>query len=262
MRESLPGRTGRRNEGDDRIGRVSGYRAGRRLCVVVSPRGRSEPRPRAQRAYESTLEQDAMNVRLAYQRMELLLYANFSPQDLFLTLTYSDDRLPQSYAESQKRIKAFVRRYRAAMLARGRPCPYLYVIEGQHGDKRIHHHLVCEQPLGIEELQTLWGEGHCFIERIRDFRYLGKRGIPAIALYITKEPRKTGRAAVGRRMWTPSLGLNQPERIDFELPPGQPFTLPEGTVSADDFPFPQRHDFGRCTYSIYNVILPQIEESI
>ena len=46
-----------------------------------------------------------MNVRLAYQRMELLLYANFSPQDLFLTLTYSDDRLPQSYAESQKRIR-------------------------------------------------------------------------------------------------------------------------------------------------------------
>ena len=174
-----------------------------------------------------------MNVRLAYQRMELLLYANFSPQDLFLTLTYSDDRLPQSYAESQKRIKAFVRRYRAAMLARGRPCPYLYVIEGQHGDKRVHHHLVCEQPLGLEELQTLWGEGHCFIERIRDFRYLGKRGIPAIALYITKEPRKTGRAAVGRRMWTPSLGLNQPERIDFELPPGQPFTLPEGA----EFPF-------------------------
>lgn len=236
---------------------MTGYRAGARLCVTVGPRGKDEKRPRGQRQFETTLERECTNLNQAFRRLELLLYANFSPQDWFVTLTYAPEHLPKSYDEAQKRIKAYLRRVRAALLARGLPPDYIYVIEGYHGDKRVHHHLVCKRGPEVRRLlKELWTDGYVHVIQIRKFRAFGKSGLWALASYMTKEPRKTGRLTVGRRMWTPSIGLVKPARVDFDLPAGQTLELPPGTRSVNDLPFPMRHDSSFGTFSIYDVVLP------
>ena len=95
-------------------------------------------------------------MKYAWQKLELLLAANFTPRDLVVTLTYDDDHLPDDRDGAVDKIKGFWMQLRKARRLAGQSLRYVYVTEGVHGDKRLHHHVVIDGTGGdLETLQSL-----------------------------------------------------------------------------------------------------------
>lgn len=196
-----------------------------------------------------------MNDKRSAAKLAALLETNFKLTDLFVTLTYREE--PAKYKQAQDRVKYFIKKYRAARKAAGYPYDYIYVIEGEHGDHRKHHHIVTSSDGDAAALmKQLWTHGFVDIETIQQFAAKPSIRYPTVnlqqcilehggdkacgwgeyclrcyeklALYMTKEPRKTGRIQTGRRMYTPSMTLKQPTISKKELPSVNLFDLPDG----------------------------------
>lgn len=225
--------------------------------AVYSSMIRPKSSGRADRSDQTPDFQQYLNDKLACEKLEHLLEANFTLNDLFVTTTYADEFLPPNYDAAAKRLRYFFSKYRQARKARGLPHDYVYVIEGEHGDKRMHHHMVVPADGdNASLLKSLWKYGSLHIETIREFGLRPLRGSPPlvlseyirqygeekgagmyeidcfrkVALYMTKEPRKTGRVRWQARMYTPSKGLEKPIVIERELTDSERYKLPDNVV--------------------------------
>ena len=150
--------------------------AGRLVKEVIYtvPQPRDGERVRAGRSKLTTAAQRALNYRTAQGHLEMLLAANFDQKDLFCTLTYRNDCLPEKLAEAKKRIRAFLRLLRKERRRHGLDLKYVYVTEGKHGDIRYHHHLVINatSPADLEMICSLWQYGEVDVKRIAGREYI------------------------------------------------------------------------------------------
>lgn len=152
----------------------------------------------------TTAAQKAMNNKTARARLEMLMAANYSGRDLFVTLTYRDEDLPRNRAAAVERLRKFIKALRAQRRKHGQTLKYLYTTEEKHGEARLHHHLVVNGTgKDLETLQSLWPYGE-----VLDVEYIGERGYDALAAYVTKESVE-GRP-VGAQMWTASRNMVKP----------------------------------------------------
>lgn len=173
-----------------------------KAVIYTAPGPNDGPKVRAEKSKMTSLAQKVMNDRTAKGRLEMLLAANFTGNDLFVTPTYRDEDLPQTRKEAQADIKRFIRALREVRKRLGIPLRYVYVTEDVHGEGRLHHHLIINATdRDLETLISLWGHGDVHIER------LAKKEWDGWAEYMTKE---SGDRPVGARMWTPSRNLLKP----------------------------------------------------
>lgn len=148
--------------------------------------------------------QKAMNDKAARCRLEMLLAANFTGRDLFVTLTYRPEDLPKSRKEARELAKKFIRAMRTHRKVRKQEFKYIYTTEEKHGEARLHHHLIIDGTGNdLETIRSLWPYGD-----IVDIEYLGKSDFETWALYMTKEG-VSGRP-VGAQLWTTSRNLKKP----------------------------------------------------
>jgi hypothetical protein len=105
--------------------RLKTVRAGRLVYGVCYSQALASDSPKARAAKSkcSSAARQALNFRAAWQKLRLLLCANFARGDLWVTLTYDDDHLPDGRREAKKRITLFLDRLRAARCADPRPGP-------------------------------------------------------------------------------------------------------------------------------------------
>ena len=191
--------------------------------IYTVPQPRDGERVRAGRSKLTTAAQRALNYRTAQGHLEMLLAANFDKKDLFCTLTYRDDCLPEKLAEAKKRIRAFLRLLRRERCRHGLDLKYVYVTEGKHGDKRYHHHLVINAtgPADLEMLCSLWQYGDMVdVKRIEGREYID------VARYITKENAED--KPVGAQMWTRSRNLVLPTVESYFVPDDETVQPPPG----------------------------------
>lgn len=184
------------------------------------------PHPRDGRAVRrgkkalSSQAQQLMNLKYAYQKLELEIAANFGKKDLYATLTYDDAHLPQSRQAALKQIGAFWKRLRAARKSRGQALRYIYVTEHKHGEGRWHHHvLINATGEDYDEIRRLWGQGNI---EFRSIRVDGKKNFETLARYLCKEQRDK----LGQRLWSRSRNLRKPERECFRVPDDTPLRMP------------------------------------
>ena len=220
------------------------------MDVIVYPiyKGRQDKRERGAARSCTTDLRDKMNARTAQAKFRRLIACNFSPGDYVVTLTYSDDALPSTPERARdKFLRPFFARLRSKhRILTGSPLKYMYVTEGLHGDHRLHHHLIVPDIHGIKDLvRECWHCGHV------DFERISSRGYESWASYLTKEPRKTGRRHVGDRMWTPSLGLAQPEVVTYEVADDYCYEPPSGVVIKHNEDW--QTEWFRCQYVSYYV---------
>lgn len=197
-----------------------GPRCRMQLLPDAPPRGIA----RDMRRMYTSLWQQACNDRSSWLRLEFVLYANFSADDLFVTLTYAGDA-PAYWRDTKRNVPAFMRRLRRLLAAEEKPMPrYVYVHEALHGDGRPHHHLVLsaagDDPARIA---AAWPHGSIDVRSIASFG-----GMQKLAKYVTKEPREKGRPVPGERMWTPSRNLSRPRHSVEQVPMGYRLVLPPG----------------------------------
>ncbi len=222
-------------------------RAGRLVhdCAYTMLFPSDAPRVRKEKRKCTSAARQRINLRRAAQKLELLLAANFGPQDLVLSLDYADGALPETREDAVKLLKKFLRQLREYRRKNGSEFKYIYITEGLHGDKRVHHHLVINgTEADLEVIRSLWphGEADLAAFSLRDGYY-------ALAEYLTKEPRNGDRALNGSRCWTPSRGLAKPETECSTIPDSLTLTVPPGAVVLDSDSI--RNEFGEFVYLKY-----------
>lgn len=113
--------------------------------------------------------------------MEALIQNNFTRQDYYCTLTFTEERLPPEKVKADSRFLCMVRHLKK------NGCPnvrYLKVLEHKHGDGRFHFHTVISgNGLTAELIREVWGSryGHAHVSRLRPW------DVPGLARYLSKE---------------------------------------------------------------------------
>lgn len=195
------------------------------------------PSPRdsiAARQGKRQLARDAtrdMNKKTATLKLELQLAANIRPGDWKIVMTYRPDRLPPNREAAKKDFSAFIRKLRRPKGAR---C-YFYRLEHKHkiGTNYHFHIYMTAGPETKDELETLWGNGFIYLDRIvidKDNTY------EQLARYMVKEtPDK-----LGQHLFDHSHHIRKPqcERVwvsddtQLEAPPGAMVLTDSGKVES------------------------------
>ena len=189
-----------------RIGSM-GYRtrttkAGKRLEVEVYPLfGREQTgRARAAKANVTRETQARLNLERSKRRFVNLCEANFTENDIHLTLTYKD---APTYSQAKKDLRNFLLKVKRRREQMGlSELKYAGTIEGNDDGKRerIHMHLLMSGGIEREELEKIWQKGYANADRLRP----DENGIEGIARYIVKQQRN-------RRKWFASRNLKKPK---------------------------------------------------
>ena len=196
--------------------------------VYPAPNPRDSVGVRQGKKRLSSEAQQRMNLKYAYQKLELEIAANFGVKDLYATFTYDDAHLPGSRKEANARMQAFWKRLRAARKAQGQELRYIYVTEHKHGDGRWHHHVLINATGDDYDLiRKLWGQGGIEFIQIRIDR---DKNFETLARYLCKEQRDK----VGQRLWSGSRNLRKPERECFRVPNDTPLTPPANAMVLTD----------------------------
>lgn len=196
--------------------------------VYPAPNPRDSAGVRAGKKALSSAAQQRMNLKYAWQKLELEIAANFGTKDLYATLTYDDRHLPASRKEANAKVQAFWKRLRAARKGRGEDLRYIYVTEHKHGDGRWHHHVLINATGDDYTLiRDLWGQGGIEFKQIRIDR---DKNYETLARYLCKEQRDK----VGLRLWSGSRNLCKPEQECFRVPNDTPLIPPANALVFDD----------------------------
>lgn len=176
--------------------RLKTITAGRLVVVgcytIPTPRSTGQER-RALREISSAAQME-INAKRSWQKLELLLAANFGKGDLHVVFTYDDEHLPPDREAAVKLMKKLIQQLRAHRRARGQETRYIYVTEQLSSEGgRLHHHMVLNGTgEDLEVLRSLWPYGEVELEGLDVWQ-----GYEALAKYLTKEPRECGRRSRG-----------------------------------------------------------------
>lgn len=204
--------------------------AGQLRVEVIYDRVRPKDNDRIRQAKRKTQSdaQARMNLKYSWQKLELLLAANFVPGDLVCVLTYRDACLPFSRPEATHKLDYFRKKLAASRRARGEPLRMVWNHEHGHGSGRYHHHVVINACGGdVEELRRLWSYGDV---EIRPLRADGEQNYESLARYMCKEyPER-----LGQRAWSYSRSCRQPETETFVVSDDTELVVPDEAVVLVD----------------------------
>lgn len=222
--------------------------AGALVLEAVYPRGNGHDSPRTREGKRklSSEAQQRMNLKHSYQKLELMIAANFWPGDLMVTLTYDEDSLPRSRTAATAKLKRFRADLKAARKAAGRPEPVMiFNTENAFGEGRWHHHLILNN-VGedYEELRRLWPWGSSL--EIRRIKLDREHSFEGVARYLCKEARERP----GLRSWSYTRNCKHPEIETFPVPDDQAqLQPPKGALVYEDAR--EQNEFGSWRYVKY-----------
>lgn len=179
-------------------------RAGRLVKTIIYTApciSDTQPHVRDQKRKASTEAQRRMNDKYRWEKLEMLLAANFGEDDVFCTLTYRDEDLPFCRKLAVDRLRRCVRAMRERKGGKHVTLDYIYVTENKHSDGRYHHHVVIHRD-DLDLLLQLWKWGHVNVKTVDAYGYEG------LAKYLCKETVEGQRP--GSRAWSQSKGLRKP----------------------------------------------------
>ena len=109
-----------------RIKTVTGGRLSAVVCYTI-PTVRDDPEERASRGRMSKEAQELINMRRSWQKLEMMLAANFCARDLHVVLTYDDQHLPPDRDAANKLLRKMLSQLRKYRKARDMDTKYIYV---------------------------------------------------------------------------------------------------------------------------------------
>lgn len=168
-------------------------------------------------AGNTSLKKIALNERDAVKRLARTHNANFGDGFLWVTLKYSNSRLPKTYLEAQTIIAAFLNKARKAYRREtGKGLRYVVVTANwspeNNREARLHHHLVVDPDMSMDLLSKLWPEGEFFVKRVSNPEDL--TGLAAYMLENVKALDNERGIQPGKKKYSVSKGLLEPIRTD------------------------------------------------
>lgn len=164
-------------------------------------------------------------------RLDDLIYMNFTGDDWATVLTCNDEWAQRSYEELIYEWKLFLKRLRYRRQKAGRPpVKYIYVVEGIHGDRRHHIHLLLgrtdDEAADIKELSECWHCGEVQMDKLGNVEWSEDP-----ARYLTKEPNKLTPQKLDRNCYVSVRGLARPVTLEpYFVRSFDEIEIPEGYV--------------------------------
>lgn len=206
--------------------------AGALVIEAVYPRmdRRDSERARAAKRKASTEAQKRMNQIYSWQKLELMLAANFRPGDLVVTLTYDDAHLPESRKASELRLKYFRQQLTVHRVMTGQELVMIWNTEHKHGDGRWHHHAVINATGDDYDLiRRLWIYGSDI--EIKPLRVDKEKNYETLARYMCKEEGER----LGQRKWSYTRNARKPEVETFRVEEDTTVQVPKGATEISVF---------------------------
>lgn len=228
------------------------------------------PSPRDSRAVRqgkknlTSSAQQRMNLKYQWQKLELLMAANFRVGDIVLTLTFDDAHLPESRAEAMNRVKQFLKKLRELRKPFCYLTNYIYVVEHNHCREdpcftpvelaqqgRYHIHMILNATgRDFDDIKECWGFG---LIEMHLFELNRERTYESLARYYCKEIPDY----VGARKFIPSRGLVHPEPDCQIVDSSETIEPPKGATVYDNTGI-VRTEYGR--YQFVKYLWPKLVE--
>ena len=211
--------------------------AGSLVLEAVYPAisGKDAPKVRQAKRKVSSAAQQRMNQKYSYQKLELMLAANFTRGDLIVTFTYDDDHLPGSRRQ------------------RGEELRMIWCTEHRHGDGRWHHHAAINATGDdFDEILRLWAQGEVEITKLRADK---EKNYESLARYMAKEEREK----LGQRCWSYTRSCRTPEVEVMRVEADTPLNPPKGALVFEQAS--ERTQYGSYQYIKYLAAKPPRKRS-
>lgn len=185
--------------------RVKTIKSGKMLECEIYPLWKTKSeKSKAIKAKASRQVQKNLNDKNAKKKITRIIHANFSDEDILITLTYKGP--PPELEQARKDIQNYIRRVRDHRKKNGlQDLKYIYVIEfeseGKH-KKRVHHHVIMSK-IDRDIAEKLWVKGYANSRRLQPDEF----GLEALARYITKDPKGTKRWCTSRNLEKPKITI-------------------------------------------------------
>lgn len=157
---------------------------------------------------DNSKAQKNLNDKNARKYLERKINANFGDDDIWMTVTYDDEHLPEDgdIDAADHEMKKFIDRVNYQRKKRGMPkAKYIFVTEyDRNAEIRWHHHIVMDGQLDMDTVEKCWKNG-----RRNEVRRLQKdeNGLSGMANYIVKQKDRLK----SEKRWHCSQGLLGPE---------------------------------------------------
>lgn len=204
---------------------------------------RDSDQQRAAKHQASSAAQRRMNQIYSYQKLELMLAANFPTpgSGLVVTLTHDDAHMPRNRSEAQLRFKYFLQKLRAARKKAGLPEPVVFwapeILTSESG--RWHQHIVLDNTgRDLEIIRKCWIYGTDI--EARKLQVDKEKNHETQAKYMTKELRECQEYETrpGLHGWSCTRNAKRPEVDIVTVPDDYELDPPEGsTVLLDERKF-------------------------
>lgn len=202
------------------------------------------PKARSAKKHLSTEAQKRMNAKYSYQKLELMLAANFVPGDLFCTFTFRPELLPKDRKACEARFKDFRAKLAKECKKNGEDLRAVWAIEHKHGEAAWHIHCVLNNAVDYAAITAAWGRG---MVDIRKLRLDGDQNYESLARYMSKEEREH----VGLRSWSYTRTCRHPEIEIFPVDDDTPLQAPKGSTVIEEAG--ERTEYGSYRYIKYLV---------
>lgn len=156
------------------------YRCGEYLSVQVFPVFSRSNGRRKKRAKPTSAMQARLNQKNAERELIRILNANFTEDDISVTLTFSDEHLPDTYEEAERAAKNFLRRVNRLRVKRGLGEMKRVLIPGAG---RFHFHIPMSGGIDDKTLASMWPFGYC---NTIHFQF-NESGLEGHARYVAKQ---------------------------------------------------------------------------
>jgi len=219
-------------------------------AVYSRPAGRETVAVRQSKRKASTEAQQRINAKYSWQKLELMLAANFLPRDLIVTLTFDEEHLPETRAQVNARLKKFRKQLQEIRKRKRKELRMIWTIEHRSGDGRWHVHAVMNATGDdFQDILACWPYGSDL--EIRKLELTRSKSYETLARYFCKEARERS----GLRSWSYTRSCRQPEVETFPVADDEDVRIPkEATVLADAS---MRTDYGEYHYIKYLAAAPQ-----
>lgn len=151
------------------------------LEVDIFPVYKQSGKGRKKRAKPTSETQANLNQRNAERELIRLLHANFTEQDIVITLTYRDEVHPETYEESWRDANNFLRRVKRLRDKLGLPKLKYILVPG--GKKRFHFHIAMNGGLDRTTLEKMWGFGYANTRQLQ----FDENGVTGLGCYISRQ---------------------------------------------------------------------------
>lgn len=215
------------------------------LYPMVNPRASGKVRAGQRELSSEALRR--MNDKYMWQKLEMLLAANFSPGDLVVVFTYRPGEEPRQRKKVEADLKRFRQRLAKARRKKGKGLVMFWSIEHKHGDGRYHVHSVINATGNdYKDLLVSWRRGEIEVSKLqvsRDMNY------ETIARYMTKESRDDGRDKLGLRAFSYTRNARKPTVEVYRVDDDTTLQAPHGALVFNSENF--RNSYGNFQYIKY-----------